>query len=115
MSHDSAQPKVTVAKLPDGATLPELQAFIAALVAEKGWTTDANELFVLLNEEVGEVAKEIRRTWKNGVDANRDALASELADVLFYLADIANVHGIDLAKACRDKAAFNETRKTFGA
>ena len=107
--------EVTQTKLPAQPTLAELQTFIAALVARRGWTTDANEIFTLFTEEVGEVAKEIRRTWKDGVDPHRAALGAELADVLFYVADLANVHGIDLAAAVADKAAFNETRADFGA
>lgn len=101
--------------LSEKVTLPELQSFIATLIKEKGWSTDPNEIFVLLTEEVGEVAKEVRRTWKKGVADVRPALAAELADVLFYVADLANVHGIDLAQAVRDKVAFNETRTHFGA
>ena len=105
----------SVISLSDKVTLPELQMFIAALVERKGWSKDPNEIFVLLTEEVGEVAKEIRRTWKKGADEVRPALAAELADVLFYVADLANIHGIDLAQAVRDKVAFNETRTHFGA
>jgi NTP pyrophosphatase (non-canonical NTP hydrolase) len=107
--------KKAEAALSDAVTLPELQTFIAALVDKKGWSKDPNEIFVLLTEEVGEVAKEIRRTWKQGAVAVRPSLAAELADVLFYVANLASIHGIDLAKAVRDKAAFNETRTHFGA
>lgn len=104
-------PKRALAEQP---TLAEFQAFIAALVEEKGWTKDPDEIFVLLNEEVGEVAKELRHSWKKGMDGVRPAAASELADVFMYLIDLANAFGVDLEKAVRDKVAYNDTRKEFG-
>ena len=100
--------------LSEEPTLAEFQAFIAALVEEKGWTKDPNEIFVLLTEEVGEVAKEVRHSWKRGADEVRPAVAAELADVFMYLADLANAYGVDLEKAVREKVAFNDTRKVFG-
>lgn len=100
--------------LPDKPTLAEFQAFVAALVEEKGWTKDPDEIFVLLTEEVGEVAKEVRRSWKRGAEGVRPEIAAELADVLMYVADLANAYGVDLETAVRDKVAFNETRKVFG-
>jgi len=38
------------------------------------------------------------------------AVESELADVLQYLIRLADVLGVDLAEAVRDKARINETR-----
>ena len=52
--------------------------------------------FTWLAEEVGEVARAIRR----GDDA---ALAEELADVVAWTASIANVAGVDLAAALAAK------------
>lgn len=105
----------TKTRLSEKPTLGEFQSFIAALVAEKGWSKDPNEVFVLLNEEVGELAKELRRSWKKGMDEVRPQAAAELADVFLYVADLANLLGVDLEQALRDKIAFNETRKEFGA
>ncbi|MEY4745011.1 MAG: hypothetical protein RL272_956 [Candidatus Parcubacteria bacterium] len=95
-------------------TLADHQAFIAALVAEKGWTADPDKIFVLLSEEVGELAKELRRSWKRGMDGVRPEAASELADVFMYLVDLANAFGVDLEQAVREKIAYNDARKEFG-
>lgn len=95
-------------------TLAELQSFVAALVAEKGWSKDPNEILILLTEEVGEVAKEVRHSWKRGHDAVRPAIGAEMADVLMYLLDLANTYGVDLEQAMRDKVAVNDTRTEFG-
>jgi NTP pyrophosphatase (non-canonical NTP hydrolase) len=98
--------------MPDRATLADWQERIRRVVAEKGWSTDANEIFVLFTEEVGELAKELRRTWKRGKTAEvREAAAAELADVFMYLVDLANQFDVDLDAAVRKKMAFNDTRE----
>ncbi len=95
--------------LPERPTLAELQAFIRGLVEEKHWTKDPNEVFVRFAEEVGELAKELRKRWKIGPAASVSA-AGELADVLMYLCDLANHFDVDLEKAVRDKLKENEGR-----
>ena len=59
----------------------------------------------VLTEEVGEVARIMARTYgdqsaKPG-DKGADALADELADVVWVVAAIANQTGVDLAEAFR--------------
>ena len=59
---------------------------------------------LLLIEEVGELAKEIRKTTKLWASnetppANKTALENEFADVLNYLLDLTNYFEIDLEKA----------------
>lgn len=63
-----------------------------------------NELtnMAILTEEVGELARVMSRkygeqSWKEG--ENPDALADELADVLWVLTCIANQTGVDMEKA----------------
>ncbi|MBD5255983.1 MAG: nucleotide pyrophosphohydrolase [Barnesiella sp.] len=77
----------------------------------------------VLTEEVGEVARLIARidgdqSFKPGESA--DALADELADVVWVVAAIANQHGIDLTsaflnnldkKTIRDKDRHRENDK----
>jgi NTP pyrophosphatase (non-canonical NTP hydrolase) len=99
----------------DRPTLGDLQGFTRRLIAAKQWTTDPEEIFILLTEEVGEVAKEVRRSWKRGRAEVKDALGAELADVLMYVFDLANAFDIDLEQALRAKMAHNATRVAFGA
>lgn len=96
--------------LPDRATLADYQRRIREIVEEKGWTTDPNEIFVLFTEEVGELAKELRRRWKYG-EEGKDKAAAELADVFMYLMDLANHFGVDLDDAVRKKIAVNDGRE----
>ncbi len=100
---------MSLTALPEKPTLTELQAHIKGLVDEKHWTKDPNEVFVRFAEEVGELAKELRKKWKLGPAASATA-AGELADVLFYLCDLANHFDVDLERAVRGKLRENEGR-----
>jgi NTP pyrophosphatase (non-canonical NTP hydrolase) len=70
---------------------------------------------LFMTEEVGEVAKAIRK--ELGFDGNKpeniDHLAEELVDVLNYVLDIANNYNVDLESAFRAKWIKNSTR-TWG-
>jgi NTP pyrophosphatase (non-canonical NTP hydrolase) len=92
--------------LPENPTIADLQKFVAARCKERGWTerTDIERL-MFLTEEVGEVAKEIRKRggkygYKPGTD---EKLGEELVDVLNFILDIANANGLDLEQAFRAK------------
>lgn len=95
--------------LPERPTLADWQAFIRQLVDDKHWTKEPNEVFIRFAEEVGELAKEMRKKWKLGPAAAPTA-AGELADVFMYLADLANHFGVDLETAVRGKLDQNEKR-----
>jgi len=100
--------------LPSEPTLRELQNYLAEVCQERGWTKDSPpEKFVLFIEEVGELAKAIRK--KSGLysEAAKQSsfdLEEEFADVLSYLLDLANCHGVDLESAFRAKERVNESR-----
>jgi NTP pyrophosphatase (non-canonical NTP hydrolase) len=95
-------------------TLPELQRYMEAICTERGWTHDsAAEKFLLFTEEIGELAKAIRKTqglYQEQARPNRLALEEEFADVLSYLLDLANLFHVDLEQAFRAKEQVNATR-----
>jgi NTP pyrophosphatase (non-canonical NTP hydrolase) len=94
-------------------TLEEVQSFIKETCKERGWDKRPVEhKMLLLTEEVGEVAKALRKELQVGSPKpdNTDHLAEELIDVLNYLADIANEYDIDLDQAFRNKWQKNATR-----
>lgn len=107
-----------MANLPQTNDLNEFQNYIKELCIERGWDKNSpSQLFLLLTEEIGEVAKAIRNhtslhTQKiQNKDKTKAELASELADVLNYVLDISNHFEIDLAQAFRDKNTENENRE----
>lgn len=118
-------------ELPESpATVASWQAYIKAVVRARGWDEASElELFLLLSEEVGEVAKalrvyrnlfsEVRPAVKDPTEAKvggegkpqaKARLAEELADVLSYLLDLANRFDIDLDDALRIKEVKNRKR-----
>ncbi len=76
--------------------LGEFQQLIRRMYYEKDVARGPEGTFMWLMEEVGELAASIR----GNDQANR---VEEFADVLAWLATIANVVGVDLAEAVRRK------------
>lgn len=102
-------------QLTDSPTLTELQAHIKQICGEKGWNKNSvTEIYLLFSEEVGELAKAIRKTsgFKGESTENaRQNLEEEFADVLMYLMDLANFFEVDLETVYRHKVKANDTRK----
>jgi NTP pyrophosphatase (non-canonical NTP hydrolase) len=102
-----------MAELPEHPTLPQLQHYMQEVCDERNWNTPHAEKFLLFTEEVGELAKAIRKTQGLYIEAakqNRHNLEEEFADVLGYLLDLANGFGINLESAFREKERVNEAR-----
>lgn len=78
-------------------TLGELQSLIATMYSRKDEARGVDGTFMWLMEEIGELAAALRD------NSPRDELAAEFADVLAWLATIANVAGVDLQQAVLTK------------
>ncbi len=79
-----------------GLTLAGLQSLIRTMYSSKDEARGVEGTFMWLMEEVGELAAALR-------EGSREELAREFADVLAWLATIANVAEIDLQQAVLDK------------
>lgn len=77
-------------------TLLELQDLIRQMYGRKDASRGAEGTFLWFCEEVGELAAALR-------EDDREALELEFADVLAWLATLANVKGIDLSQAIAKK------------
>lgn len=77
-------------------TLKELQELIQKMYSSKDEQRGVDGTFMWLMEEVGELAAALR-------EGTPEELAREFADVLAWLATIANVAGVDLEKAVQEK------------
>jgi NTP pyrophosphatase (non-canonical NTP hydrolase) len=96
-----------------GKTLPEWQAHIRDVLAARGFDDEAIEhKFLLFAEEVGELAKAIRKTVGIAMadDTKRHNLEEEVGDVFILLADICNKLDIDIEQAVITKEAINQKR-----
>jgi NTP pyrophosphatase (non-canonical NTP hydrolase) len=111
---DHKKKKKTMAYLKDDPTLKELQSYLAEVCQERGWTKDSpSEKFVLFIEEVGELAKAMRKAaglYEESAKARVFSLEEEFADVLSYLLDLANCFQVDLEQAFRAKEQINQSR-----
>lgn len=106
---------------PDILTISALQKHTQEICRYFEWDSIGDDkTFLLFIEEVGELANAIRKMTRLAEDKakaseteqeRRDLLAEEMADVLSYLADLANRYGVDLEKAYRDKTDHNFSRE----
>lgn len=99
--------------LPAKPTLNDYQTLIKELVLERGFEKETvAEVFMLMLEESGELAKAIRKStgMKTSDDSKKHEVEEEAADVFWLLIDLCNRLDIDLEKAFRAKEAKNQTR-----
>ncbi len=99
-------------------TLDELIQIIRAFVKERDWEQYNHPLNLAVSAsiEVGELLELFQ--WKNETDVQlalkdgefRDALASEIADVLVYVLRVADTAGIDPTKAIIQKMKQNREK-----
>ena len=101
----TAQPR-----LPSPMTLTAMQGYVGEIVAARGFTKDLNEIFILMVEEVGELAAELRNRVFYPERFDPHNLAHELADILLYLLDLANGFQVDLMGCWLDHARDNDLR-----
>jgi NTP pyrophosphatase (non-canonical NTP hydrolase) len=95
------------------ATLIDWQAYVQQKITERGFADETTQQqFMLLVEEVGELAKALRplEGIKTSDDSEKLELAHEAADVFWMLCCVCNGLSIDLDEALRSKDAKNEKR-----
>ena len=84
------------ASSPGGVSLSDFQRLIRDMYLEKDVARGVDGTFMWLIEEVGELAAALR-------DGSHDDKMEEFADVLAWLATIANVSNVDLSEAVARK------------
>ncbi|MBP3597580.1 MAG: nucleotide pyrophosphohydrolase [Clostridia bacterium] len=98
-------------------TLLQVQEYIKKVINLRGFSEQKIEqTMLLLTEEVGELAKAIRKdktsmSIDNNKIKNYDTIESEVADVFIVLCSICNKLDIDLFLALKDKEKENVERK----
>jgi len=111
--------------------LASYQQFHKQLDEMKGFDPDLFFNYILLTEEMGEIAQDLVKIWGEGkylakegrtaeeaheeaISRHRASLRSELADLLAYTLKMANYAGIDLEQAYLDKMRHNVNRTWHG-
>lgn len=95
-------------------SLRELQNAMDSFVARRGWYAEGSckpqlprNLAASIVLEAGEILECFQ--WSDE-PPDKAALADELADVVLYVAQLANMLGVDLESAAASKLARNESR-----
>ncbi len=99
--------------LPTIDSLQGLQTYVWQMNKERGFNTeDAVKKMLLLTEEVGELAKAIRKEagLKFTKTTKRTELAEEIADVLIVLLGLSSLVGVSAYEALLAKEAKNRER-----
>lgn len=94
-------------------SLEALQQYVAEMETERNFShSTIIEQCLKLAEETGEVCKAVRKHAALPVDpaSVTGSIGEELADVLIYVAAIANRAGVNLSDALRAKELINESR-----
>lgn len=100
--------------LPENPKIQDYQAYIAKMVKVRGFDKESlPEIMLLMLEEMGELAKVIRKFHGIHTDDTSvlTAAEDEVADVFIYLLDVANNLGVDLESAFRNKEEKSKRRK----
>lgn len=96
-------------ELKPNPTLKDLQQYEIDVCRKRGFkNSDRASLFAHLLEETGELASAARKFEKGKLPKKEIEL--ELADVLIFLAHIANYYEIDAGEAIRKKEEINKKR-----
>jgi NTP pyrophosphatase (non-canonical NTP hydrolase) len=101
--------------LKENPTLSDIQQYVTSLEQERGFDKNTVlEKYLLLSEEIGELAKCIR---KQATPMRTDTAqhyefntAGEFADIIILLCALANRLDINLEQAFRDKEEINKGR-----
>ncbi len=85
-----------MSKINPEISLSDLQKLIREMYSSKDEARGVDGTFMWLMEEVGELAAALR-------EGTKEELELEFADVLAWLATIANIAGVELTEAVRKK------------
>ena len=100
--------------LDSDSSLGAIQSYVNEMIPARGFSDETlQEVMILLTEEVGELAKEVRKLSRMKIDANASrecAIGGEIADVFLYLLAMCRVLDLDLFELFMEKELKNSTR-----
>jgi len=94
-------------------TLADYQQYMRDMMVERGFSDSITSKFMLLVEEIGELAKAARKQagMKFADDTRRTEVEEEAADVFIVFLGLCNLLEIDLEAAIRAKEERNKLRE----
>lgn len=107
--------KEQLSKLNENTTLKDLQKYVNDMIEIRGFSQETpQDVMLLLTEEVGELAKEIRKSRKYYLDTNKNNeldVEGEIADVFIYILSMCRVMNVNLLEAFKNKEEKNCKRE----
>lgn len=101
-------------KLNSKSSIKDVQEYINKMIEERGFDKETKQdVMLLLTEEMGELAKEVRKSTNIKMDekqSRQEKLADEIADVFMYVLAMCRVADVDLLEALKEKEKKNMSR-----
>lgn len=101
--------------LSNKSSVEEVQKYIKDMFELRGFRTSLLERMCILTEEVGELAKEVRKTNNNiGIDINKNYnsnLENEITDVFICLMGMCELLDMDIVQGLKNKEEINFKRE----
>lgn len=97
------------------SSVEDLQKYIKDMIQVRGFKTTLLERMCLLTEEIGELAKEVRKTDDNLLlDMNKNynsSLENEITDVFICLMGMCELLDMDIVQGLKNKEEINFKRE----
>lgn len=111
---DNIELKKEMEKLSNKSSMHEIQSYIKNVIEVRNFRTGIMERMCLLTEEVGELAKEVRKA-SNGltVDSTKNYdsnLENEITDVFICLMGMCELLDMDIVQGLKNKEEINFKR-----
>lgn len=112
---DKKDLKLEIEKLSNKSSVEDVQKYIKHMIEVRGFKTTLLERMCLLTEEVGELAKEIRKSDDNltvDVQGNYSSnLENEITDVFICLMGMCELIDMDIVQGLKNKEELNFKRE----
>ncbi len=112
---DNLYLKSIIENMDENTSLKQLQKYVDEMVNVRGFADETpQDCLLLLTEELGELAKEVRKSSTNikndTAKNNTKNLNGEIGDVLMMLLALCRTLDVDLLQAFREKELVNCSR-----
>lgn len=100
--------------LNEKSSISDIQNYVNKMVEVRGFDNETpQDILLLLTEELGELAKEVRKSTNIKIDSNETRnqnLDKEIADVFNYILALCRVTNVNLLEAYKEKEEINLKR-----
>ena len=110
MEKDNDYLRDQILKMNEDTSLKTLQEYSNEMEDIRGFKNDIYQTMLYLTEEMGELAKEVRKSEKLYLDEAKSKdvdVDGELADVFMYVLSLARIYNINLLDAFKNKELKN--------